>query len=185
MQWCQIHILDATSEEIKLVQKPYIRHNGRYYLCSKRTSNDKMIFEVTNKILFQYILYGLILKVSEDYLQFPSTKWGLAEFRGTAYIAMRKCCRMCSNIHHVPAIQANNDHFGAGVSISYMLTVSNHAVKSIGVDNNLCEYEGIGRRENSPRKHVKSVSGGREKSWNAVVGRSNVCFYRIEHKSMM
>ena len=44
-------------------------------------------------------------------------------------------CIIGSNIHHVSAVQADNDQFGAGVNVTYFLTVGYHVVEGIRVDN--------------------------------------------------
>ena len=92
---------------------------------------------------------------------------------------------MGSNIHYVSASQADNNRFGAGVNVAYFLTVGNHAVKGIGVDNNLCKDVGMIIREYSPREHVHTIIGGREHPRISVVGRSKVCFDNIIHKYVM
>ena len=92
---------------------------------------------------------------------------------------------MGSNIHYVSASQADNNRFGGGMNVANFLTVGNHAVKGTGVDNNLCQNVGIIIREYSPREHVHSIIRGHEYSRMFVIGGSKVCFYRIEHESMM
>ena len=56
----------------------------------------------------------------------------------TKYISTGVNCIIGSNIHHVPASQADNDQFGTGVHVAYFFTIYNHAIEGIRVDNNLC-----------------------------------------------
>ena len=57
----------------------------------------------------------------------------------TVHISTGMICIIGSNIHHVPAGQADNNHFGAGVNIVYFVTVGYHVVEGIRVHNDLCE----------------------------------------------
>ena len=117
--------------------------------------------------------------------QFPSTKWWLTGNIITVYAANGKIYWMGSNIHQVPASQANNNHFGTRVNIMNVFTVCNHVVKDIRVNNNLGKNIRIISRENSQGKHVHSICRGREHPRIIIIGGSNICFYRIEHESMM
>ena len=98
---------------------------------------------------------------------------------------MREVCIICSNIHHVPASQANNDQFRTGVHVAYFFTVYNHAIEGIRVDNNLCVDVRMIIRENSPRERVHSINWGCEHSRIFVVGGSNVCFDNVKQNNMM
>lgn len=80
----------------------------------------------------------------------------------TVNVAMGKRCWMGSNIHQIPAIQADNNYFGAGMSLVNMFTVGEHTIEGIRVDNNLSINVGMILRDNSPRKHVNSISRSRK-----------------------
>ena len=98
---------------------------------------------------------------------------------------MREVCIIGSNIHHVPASQANNNQFRTEVHVAYFFTVYNHAIESIRVDNNLCVDVWIITRENSPRERIHSICRGCEHSRIFVVGGSNVCFDNVKQNDVM
>ena len=138
--------------------------------------NDKNNANKLAKII--YLIYSWCL-------QFPSTKRWITVYSTTVNNSMREVCIIGSNIHHVPATQANYYIFGAGMNVMYCLTVYYHVVEGSRVDNDLCIDEWMKLRKNSPRERVHSINWGCEHSRIAVVGGSKVCFDDIEQQNMM
>ena len=118
-------------------------------------------------------------------LQFPSTKRWITVSSTTGYHSMWEVCIIGSNIHHVPASQANYYNFGAGVNIIYCIAIYYHVVEGSRVDNDLCVDVWMNLRKKSPRELVHSINWGCEHSRIAVVGGSKVCFDDIEQQNMM